>query len=124
MVERLVGKRLKASTLVEVLVALVIITLVVAISATFYATMALKRPDNAVNMLLELRALAQESKRSGGSEQAQYELGNGIQVDKVVTPYHGDTLLAVLELRGQRTATGETAVYREIIIKSHENKQD
>lgn len=109
-------KQLKASTLVEVLVALVIITLVMAIAATLYAKMGWKRPDNSVNLHLELKALAEETKRIGDYTPVQYELDNGVTIDRTVQPYHGDTLLLLLELRAHRQGIHEEAVYRELII--------
>jgi len=112
-----INKRLNASTLVEVLVVLVIITLVVAIAATLYATIGGKRPDNLVNLHLELKSLAQETKRSMDYSPRQYDMGNGVQIDREVKPYGSDTLLMVLELKGTKRGTSETAVFREIIIK-------
>lgn len=109
--------RLKASTLVEVLVALVIITLVMAIAATFYATMGLKRPDNSVNLQMELKTRAAEAKRNRDYSPRQYELSNGILVDQHIGSYQGDTLLLLLELNASKRGTRETALYREIIIK-------
>ncbi len=108
--------RLKASTLVEVLVALVIITLVVAIAATLYVKMSWKRPDNLVNLQLELKTLAQETKRNRDFTFAQYQIGNDILIDKQTEAYKGDTLLILLELRAHKRGTGEEAIYREIII--------
>ncbi|SEK54870.1 type II secretion system protein [Parapedobacter koreensis] len=113
----LIAHRLKASTLVEVLVALVIITLVMAIAATLYAKMGLNRPDNLVNLQLELKAIAAEAKRNRRYDAGHYQLDNGVRIDKEVTPYQTDTLLLLLELKAYKQGTGEVAVYREIIIK-------
>jgi len=120
MCSKRIPKRLKASTLVEVLVALVIITLVMAIAATLYATLGLKRPDNSVNLQMELKTLAAEAKRNQDYNPRQYELDNGVIVDQQVTSYQGDTLLMLLELNASKPGTRETAVYREIIINANE----
>ena len=113
----MIPSRLKASTLVEVLVALVIITLVMAIAATLYATIGLKRPDNSVNLQMELITLAAEVKRNQDYSSRQYKFVDDIIVDQYVAPYHGDTLLMLLELNASKPGTGETALYREIIIR-------
>lgn len=109
-------KCLKASTLVEVLAALVIITLVMAIAATLFAKIGWERPDNSVNLQLELKALVAETKRTGDYTPAEYELDNGVAIDRTVQPYQGDTLLLLLELRAHKQGTDEGAVYRELII--------
>ncbi|MBK1442018.1 type II secretion system protein [Parapedobacter sp. ISTM3] len=118
MAAQLVYRRLKASTLVEVLVALVIITLVMAIAATLYAKMALKRPDNLVGLQLQMKAIAAETKHSKYGHAERYTLDNGVTIDKEILPYQNDTLLNVLELRAHKQGTGEVAVYREILIDS------
>ncbi|MFC3197336.1 type II secretion system protein [Parapedobacter deserti] len=109
-------KWLRASTLIEVLVALVIITLVMAIAATLYVKMGWKRPDNLLNLHLELKALAEETKRTKDYTPAEYERDDGLAIDRAVQPYQGDTLLLLLELRAKKQGTDEEAVYREIII--------
>ncbi|MGK6353468.1 hypothetical protein [Parapedobacter sp. DT-150] len=115
-IKKLACSFLKASTLVEVLAALVIITLVVAIAATLYVKMGLKRPDNSVNLQLDLKALAEETKRNVDYAPRQYELENGVHVDQSVEPYRGDTLRLLLQLEATRQGTGERAVHREIVI--------
>ncbi|WP_257668266.1 type II secretion system protein [Parapedobacter tibetensis] len=117
MKKRCLHTQLKGSTLVEVLVALVIITLVMALAATLYAKIAYKRPDNTVALQLRLKALAQEAKREGDFETAHYETDDNLLIDRHTEPYRGDTLLLLLELTGQKKGTGETGIYREIIIK-------
>jgi|GEM_PF-6435728 len=114
---KIISQRLTASTLVEVLVALVIITLVMAIAATLYATMGLKRPDNSVNLQMELKTRAAEAKRNQDYGLRQYNLADGVIVNQQTTPYHGDSLLMLLELNATKPGTRETATYREIIIK-------
>src|SRR3546814_15400383 len=94
-------KRLHASTLVEVLVALVILTLVTATAATLYAKIVLKQPANARDLQLELKALAQRAKQEGNLRPAQFEIDRGDQVYKEVSTYQSDTLLRrTEELRG------------------------
>jgi len=116
MTDTILCKQLHASTLVEVLVALVILTLVTATAATLYANMVLKQPANARNLQLELKALAQHAKRERDLTPAQFETGRGVQVYKEVTEYQGDTLLLLLEYRAQVPGITEETVYREIII--------
>lgn len=114
----LASKRLQASTLVEVLVALVIITLVMAVAATLYAKMAASRPDNTVALQLHLNALAQTAKREGIHKVLPDEINDNYIITKELTNYNNDTLLLLLELKGTKVGTEETATYREIIIKS------
>ncbi len=114
--ELIISKRLHASTLVEVLVALVIFTLVTAVAATLYAKIILKRPDNERHLLLELKDLAQQAKREQNLAPARFEIGHGIVVSKAVSDYRGDTLLQLLEFRARRHNAAEETVYREILI--------
>ncbi|MEC3878631.1 pilus assembly FimT family protein [Parapedobacter sp. 10938] len=117
----IIHKRLHASTLVEVLVALVIVTLVTATAATLFAKIVLKQPANARDLQLELKALAQRAKQEGNFLPAQFEIGRGVQVDKEVSNYQGDTLLLLLVYRAHRPGTAEETVYREIIINNEWN---
>lgn len=114
--DQLIRKRLHASTLVEVLAALVIFTLVTAVAATLYAKIVLKRPDNERNLLLELKDFAEQTKRECDLESARFEVGEGIQVSRTVSNYQGDTLLLLLELRARKPGAAEETVYQEIIV--------
>lgn len=115
--DSIIYKRLHASTLVEVLVALVILTLVTATATTLYVKIVLKQPSNLRDLQAELKALAHRAKREGDFSPAQFEIGHGIQVYKEVSDYRSDTLLRLLEYRARITDAAEEIVYREIIIK-------
>ncbi len=118
MTNPILHKRLHASTLVEVLVALVILTLITAIASTLYVKIVLKQPANARNLQLELKELAHRAMREGDLRPAQFEIGRGVQVYKEVSNYKGDTLLLLLVYRAQVPGTAEETVYREIIINN------
>ncbi|MEC3882010.1 type II secretion system protein [Parapedobacter sp. 10938] len=113
-------KKLEGSTLLEALVALVIITIVMAMAATLFVTVGAERPDNKVNMQLELIHRAAEVKRHGNYSDASFTLHNGIMIDMHVEPYKDDSLLLLLELKATNGDDDEVAVHREIIFKTDE----
>ncbi len=112
--------RLPGSTLVEVLVALVVYTLLIAIVASLFTALAAKRPDRARDLQLELRALAEQAKRERDYGADRFLWDRGITVTKDVTAYQGDTALALLEFRASPHGTADVVVHREIIIINDE----
>lgn len=112
-------KKLKGSTLLEALIALVIITIATGTAAALYVAIGAERPDNKVNLQLELMRLATEAKRRGDYSDANYALHNDILINMRVEPYKEDSLLLLLELKAT-SGNDEVAVHREIILKNNE----
>jgi len=108
---------IKASTLIEVVVALVIIMLVFAASTMLYVRLMNSKPDKRYRLQKELLALATEIKKGGNIEDELYKEENGIAIFQSCEPYATDSTLLHLKLEA---VEGEEviAIHEELFIKS------
>lgn len=109
--------RISGSTLVEVLVSMVILSVVVGIAISTFATIGSARTDQHVMLYSSLRYYAMETKRTGDYSSISWEDDNGLRIEKKWYPYNGDSLLFVLHLRAFRPGAAYSGELREIIIR-------
>jgi len=107
--------KLKGSTLIEVLVALVIITVVSGIAVITYVRMLNYQDTPALQLQQQLSIIAHEAVRQGEKPVDQhYALPNDVVVEQHVSPYpsHPDLLLLQLDAYQEQQHLG---TYRTLI---------
>lgn len=109
--------KIKATTLIEVIVALVIIMLVFAGSTMLYVQLMNKKPDKKYRLQKELLALATEIKMGRTIENELYEEENGIAIFQSCEPYTADSTLLHLKLEAME-GDNIIAIHEELFIKS------
>ena len=117
-IDSIIQKQLRGSTLVEVLVALVIFTLVTAIAASIFIKITKKQPAHTRDLQWEMKEMARLAKEEGDYTPNLLLTRQGVTVYKHISHYKGDTLLWLLEYRGQVPGASEETIYRELIINS------
>lgn len=117
-----VRKKLQGSTVVEVIVALVIIMVVFGIATMTYVRIVNSSSSPKLRLQQQLMVLAGEA--SSGLENPQdhiYQLENDIEIQQRVTDYEGSDQLLLVELEAFNKQEKSLASYRKIIQKkSHE----
>lgn len=102
----------KASSMVEVLVALVIIILVFGSSTAIYIKLVRHRPEKAYHLRKELSALAIEVKNEDfPAATREHESISGLTIVQYCEPFRGDSLLLHLKLE---------VIDNEQVVVSHE----
>lgn len=118
MVKLRLHKKLKASTVTEVVVALVIIMIVFGIATMTYVR--LIHSDNSPTLKLnqQLSALASEAVNTGAPLiNTSYTLEHDITVHQEVLPYEHNTQLVILELEAVDRNEQQLSIYRELVWK-------
>jgi len=109
-------KKLKASTIIEVVVALVIMMVVFGIATMTYVR--LIHSDNSPKLKLNRRlsALASEAVNTGEPLiNTSYTLEHDITVNQQILPYEHNTQLLILELEALDRNGQQLSIYRELV---------
>lgn len=112
-------KKLKASTIIEVVVALVIIMIVFGIATMTYVR--LIQSDNSPKLKLnqQLAALASQAVNTGTPlTNTSYTLEHDITVNQQILPYKHNTQLVILELEALDRNEQQLGIYRELVWRS------
>jgi len=116
--DRLLAYRLRASSIVDLTVAMVILTLVTASALVLY--LQVTRSGHTLQQLrrdLWLEQYASQTKRTAAYQSERLSLAEGI-VEKKVSHYQGNPKLILLEITfhpASENANGKIHTYREII---------
>lgn len=111
--------KLSASTIIEVVVALVIIMIVFSIATMTYVR--LIHSDNSPKLKLnqQLSALASEAVNTGEPlTNTSYTLEHDIIVNQQILPYEHNTQLVILELEALDRNEQQLSIYRELVWRS------
>jgi type II secretory pathway pseudopilin PulG len=109
-------KKLKASTIIEVVVALVIIMIVFGIATMTYVR--LIHSDNSPKLKLnqQLATLASEAVNTGAPlANTSHTLEHDVTVHQQVLPYEHNTQLVILELEAVDRNEQQLSIYRELV---------
>ncbi len=110
-------KKLRASSLIEVLTAMVILLVVLTMAAGFTVQLVRSRPDHQLLLQQQLAVLAQQIKQEPLQSRQEFILPGGIRVHLHTEPYRNDSLLTQLELSARHPQAPERLVaHREIIL--------
>lgn len=112
-------KKLKASTIIEVVVALVIMMIVFGIATMTYVR--LMHSDNSPKLKLnqQLATLASEAVNRGTPlTNTSYTLEYDITVNQQILPYEHNTQLVILELEALDRNEQQLSIYRKLVWRS------
>ena len=106
----------KGSTLVEVLVAMVIILACMGVAMTIYSNLARDVNDELkIRAEIQLNTLAADTKRSGNYTDGTLQFET-MRIEKTVLPYRKSKHLRVLQLEAYTPLGRKITSYHEIII--------
>ncbi|MEH6305263.1 hypothetical protein RYH73_06390 [Olivibacter sp. CPCC 100613] len=110
--------KLEGATVVEVIVALVIIMLVFGIATMTYVRIVNSSSNPKLRLQQQLMVLAGEANSGFNDPQDQtYQLENDIEIQQRVTQYEESNQLLLIELEAFNKQEQSLAVYRKIIQK-------
>jgi len=111
-------KKLRASSLIEVIVALVIIMLVFGIASMTYIRIHSSSNSEALQWQEQLSAIASEAKKADVMVDREYDLPNGVSVSQTLKPYGTSENLFLLELEARDQHQKVLGFYRGVIRKA------
>lgn len=117
----MMDKRVKASSLLETIVALMVIVLIFGIAMTIYGNV-LKNSTSPAELKASqrLKEIAWETKRHKSYFDASYT-EEGIEIEKTVSKYQGKEGIILLELKAIAPDSRKLAEYKELISEDAEN---
>lgn len=108
---------IKASSLIEVIVALLIIMIVFASSTMLYVKVINSNPGKKYRLQKRMLAIASEIKQDSSVTYDQYEDENGIVIFQYREAYRADSVLFYLKLEAVES-NKTVAIHEEIYLKS------
>lgn len=117
MVRLRVDRKIKASTLIEMIIALLIILVVFGIATTIYIQINAARTDNALVLEQQLETMALNLHRNRQYEDQTIDLDNTIVVDIQCEMYRDDPNMVLMTLSARDHQDKKKGTYHELFIR-------